>query len=354
MRFSFCKKILKRRTACQVCSCLIFFLVKITPVSAQDTEKVEWLQQFCQPGLEGMTPGKGLVFEHSNTPRFRISSVSDVEGLEPATDNVENYRRVKLKMRFPLWLSDGLKVIGGFRYEQEEMIFQRAGHISQGIHNNLKSSHLKVAGGEINVLKPFIGNKYFVFRGAVRYSGQFKKLRGISSDYMTYNLSALYGIKKNSNTELGFGINFNNGFGFASIYPVMLYNHNFNDKWGIEALLPKQVKLRRNLPGNNIFALNVELEGGRYLLPEVQLSATETGPLTMEMAEIKTGISFQRPLIAFLWFGMEAGYRKNLNLGFVRPHTNRNDNIIRSDLTSGIFANISLFVTPPKSLSKKK
>ena len=97
----------------------------------------------------------------------------------------------------------------------------------------------------------------------------------------------------------------------------------------------------------------VELEGSRYFIPEVALTTDRTENLTMQVAEVKMGLSYQRPIISFLWFGVEAGYRKNLDFDFALPNTGRNNDLFRSDVTAGLYGSVSFFLTPPKNLKKK-
>jgi len=300
-----------------------------------------------------MTPSKGLSFEHRNTPRFHMKSIPQQEGLFDAAEEVENYRRIKLKVRAPLWLGKSLKAFAGVRYETEQLIFEHDGLAFQPVLGDVGNTNLKKVGVNLTVLKAFRGRDYLVLRGALNYSGAFGKLSETSSDHRSINVSALWGHRKNNQTEYGFGLNFNHGFNLWNLYPVVLYNHNFNKRWGIEALLPKQLLIRRNMKDNSMLSALVELEGNRYFIPQVALSTDRTENLVMQVAEIKTGISYQRPIISFLWFGIEAGYRKNLNFDFALQNARRNDDLFRSDVTAGLYGEVSFFITPPKSLVKK-
>jgi len=327
----------------------IILICFISQVSfAQNT--VNWLQrEFCQTGLKGMAPSRGISFERTSVPQYRLNSSSAEETIGNASSEVEQQRKIKLALRAPLWNSPGLKAVIGFKYENEEIEFEDLNNQEFNLHKNIGSQNMKVFGTNLIVLKPFRNNKYFVFRGAMSYNGAYRNLSEVNSNFLNYSLSALLGIRKNADTEYGFGLSYSNSLNVNSIYPVFLYNHNFNEHWGIEALLPKRAALRYNINSKSLALAIMELDGSRYFIPGVELSEGRVEDLRMEVSEVKLGFSYQRKIFSLLWASVDLGYRKNIGFDFNRYFSDNNrDTIVSSDIPGGIYAGVSLFITPPK------
>jgi hypothetical protein len=330
----------------------LFFCGFLQVSFAQNT--VNWLQsEFCQTGLKGMAPSRGISFERTTVPEYRLNSASAEEAIGNASSEVEHQRKIKLALRAPLWNSPGLKAVIGFKYENEEIEIEDLNKQEFSLHKNIGSQNMKVFGTNLIVLKPFRTNKYLVLRGSMSYSGAYKRLQDANSNYLNYSLSALMGVRKNADTEYGFGLSYSNSLNVNSLYPVFLYNHNFNENWGIEALLPKRAALRYNLDHKSLALAVMELDGSRYYIPGVELSESRIEDLRMEVSELKLGVSYQRKLFSLLWASADIGYRKNLGFDFNRYFSDNNsDTIVSSDIPGGMYAGITLFITPPK-FSKK-
>ncbi|MBT28256.1 MAG: hypothetical protein CMO01_01255 [Thalassobius sp.] len=328
--------------------CILALLAHLTLKAQQST--VNWLQRdFCQTGLKGMAPSRGISFERSIIPEYHLASDSPEDEIGDASSDVEHQSVLKAKLRAPLWNSDGFKAVIGFKYQKEEIKFDDPEELEYSLYKNINNLNMKVMGTDLIMLKPFRGNKYVVVRGAINYSGAFKKLSETNSNFLNWNVSALFGIRKNENTEMGFGVNYSNSLNVKSVYPVMLYNHNFNEKWGIEALLPKRAALRYNFNEKSLAVLVSELDGSRYYIPDVELSANRVEDLRMEVSEIKFGLSYQRQIFSILWMSVDAGYRKNIGFDFNRYFSGSNrDTIVKSQIPGGMYGGITLFLTPPK------
>lgn len=312
------------------------------------------MKEYCTPGLSGMTPSKGISYEKNIAPSYRLTSVSNLGGEGGnGSDRVEEQERLKLKLKVPVWNGDNLKIVLGFRYYKESFEFADDHTIDLSLHQDLASYNLRTLGSEINILKPFRGNNYLVVRGATTVSGKFDDTKQLNRDYLSYSISSLYGNKFGKNLEMGLGLYYSNSLGIQSFYPVMLYNHNFNEKWGIEALLPKKLVLRRNINEKQLLSLQVTGETGRYFIPNTRTSmVNEPIDLRMEYTDAKIGLSYQREIFSIVWGGVDVGYRKNLDLSFAQYGSDRRSFVYESDVRGGLFVDFSFYITPPKKFRK--
>ena len=167
-----------------------------------------------------MAPSRGISFERTSVPQYRLNSSSSEEAIGNASSEVEQQRKLKLALRAPLWNSPGLKAVIGFKYENEVIELEDIIRQEFNLHKYFGSQIMKVFGTNLIVLKPFRNNKYFVFRGSMSYNGAYDNLSEVNSNYLNYSLSALLGIRKNADTEYGFGLSYSNSLNVNSIYPV--------------------------------------------------------------------------------------------------------------------------------------
>jgi hypothetical protein len=140
------------------------------------------------------------------------------------------------------------------------------------------------------------------------------------------------------------------GVGLARTYrlgglihvPVLLYNRTFNPKWGVEALFPAKVSLRRNFGTNSILQLGYELEGNAYFLGKADGGYLRRG-------EIKPRITFDRQVTGFLWLSLQAGYRINYRFDVFdtqNPMANERPRL-ENHVLNPFYFNVSLnFVSP--------
>ena len=161
-------------------------------------------------------------------------------------------------------------------------------------------------------------------------------------------MRCVFGWKKSSNVELGLGLSYNYGLGYHTAYPILIYNHTFNDKWGIESALPVKANVRYNVTGKTLLFAGATMDGDNYHIKSADLGANQDEYLRMRDKEVKLGVKLEQDIYSPIWFGFELGYRKSLGIDFSRTSDSRNDNLIESNASgSGMYTNVSLFLTVP-------
>ena len=166
---------------------------------------------------------------------------------------------------------------------------------------------------------------------------------------MVYRASAVLGVKRNEDTELGFGITLNDNFKRYTVLPFVLYNHNFSDKWGLETLLPIRFKLRHNMNEKNLLSLAAEYWSSAYSL-DLQLPG-ETAPQNyiFKSAAAQFFVEWEtNKLSSWTWFAFRGGYSYNFNSKFVLPGT-RNGGRIDAFPSNSVFVSATFFLAPPKN-----
>lgn len=137
----------------------------------------------------------------------------------------------------------------------------------------------------------------------------------------------------------------------------MVYNRTFNPRWGIEALAPARVLVRRNLSPQSLLFAGYEVASANHNLKLRNPFATPNNPavrlLELRQIDFKFRLRFEHELLSFLWAGAEAGYRSNYQFNAFDRTTSARDRISNSQFGSTPYASLDLFVVPPRKLPEK-
>jgi hypothetical protein len=120
--------------------------------------------------------------------------------------------------------------------------------------------------------------------------------------------------------------------------PVLLYNRTFNDRWGLELLLPARGVVRRNFNPKTLATLGFELEGNQYAMYAIDSLIT-----FLQRGEIKPRLNIERNLTGFWWIALQAGVRANGRFVMVDRYNGKEENeIINTKLGTPFYFNLSL------------
>jgi hypothetical protein len=184
-----------------------------------------------------------------------------------------------------------------------------------------------------------------MLNASMRHSGLMDKLI-LKAPYRAISGGGAYIRKPNQDTQMGLG------FAYAyrpyhprrhSIYPVVVYHHNFSPKHGIEATLPKEIMFRYSLSTTDFLFAGVKGRTERYMLPQWQVDGY--GLLRMNRTEAEYGITWQHQLFSVLWSSVGAGLRQSLTFNVRESWFN--ERIITSQAAPSPYFQVKLFLTPP-------
>lgn len=302
---------------------------------------------FCVPGVIGLPRSKGIVIKREIVRDYGIQSSS---GDGSSSAEVKRNRRWELKLRAPIILKDGFKMAAGIKYFVEEFNFERAETLDYPFYKNLENRSLKSIRGEVFMVKPTRTNKYFLLRLSAGLNGDYQSESFTKSDFFKFSISPLIGWKKNDYVSYAFGLAFSYGFGRRSIYPLIAYNKTFNNQWGIESILPAQIKLRYSTLNQKNFCYAIaELHGSNY---SIRLDEAKDDLVFLNKSEVRFLLTWEREIHDWLWFGVEGGLRTNINFDLSDDASINSKVIVDNELNTAIIYNFSIFVVPPRKLLK--
>ncbi len=299
---------------------------------------------YCIPSIEGLSRPKGFVIKEEVVMNHQINSYSTQGIPSSGLGQIKAIRRRTIKFKAPLLNKDGLKVAMGFKYNVEDVFFDDQSRESLSFYQNLENKNLKQLGTSLYLIKPMRGNFYFLMRASASLNGDYGANNAPTKDYLKYSIAPMIGWKRTPYLSYAVGLGYSENFGKVSFFPLLSYNQTFNEHFGIESILPLSIKLRYStLNKKNFIYLSSEVKGTTY---NVGFRDGNTGYLNN--TELRLLITYEREIYDFVWVGIEAGTRSNLNFSLSDTPDYRNSKVIRNSVNQSFFVGFSIFVVPPK------
>lgn len=335
---------------------LIFlFVLSISTAHTQEIFTWSKVSSYCKPSVVGLPRAKALVIKYETLPDFTMRSTGMQGNYGNGYAKLKKNRRLDLRLRFPIINKPSLTIAGGIKYAHEEFSF-RSADLQRGysFYKDLEDRPLKSIGLHFYVIKPTRSNKYFVVRTSIDLNGDYGSDRFGKSEFMKFSVTPLIGWKKNENLTYAVGFSYGYTFGKPLIIPAISINKNFNCFWGIESILPINIRLRYSPNDKNYFYTGFELAGGSYRLDNRDSAFMAFSKLHLFRSELRYLLNYERAIHDWLWFGVELGWRENLRFNLTNgPRANSNV-VVSNKLSGALIANASLFIVPPKGLLKTK
>ena len=190
-----------------------------------------------------MARSKGIIIKQERVFNYGIKSDGTNAGLGESEDEVEFNKRWQFKLRFPLVMKPGFKLAMGLEYFKEEYHFEGYPENDYPFYRSLEDKPLRSIGATFYIVKPWLGNRYFMMRIGGKFNGDEGLGNMVESDKLRVSVAPLIGWKKNPYTSYAFGFAYSWDFGRQRVYPVISYNHTFTNRLGLESILPLEVKL---------------------------------------------------------------------------------------------------------------
>lgn len=210
----------------------------------------------------------------------------------------------------------------------------------------LNANSMLSAGINTTIFKPLNEINFLIFQASADMNGVFPSTKDINASALTVSGTAIYGWKKSEKNMIGTGISRTYRAGQLIYVPVLLWNKTFNDRWGMELLLPARGFVRYNFSTSSMLQAGFELEGNQFWMP---LAGSKNEEVFVQRGEIKPRIMWDKKLTGFLWFNVQAGMRVNYRFDVMDSYDAREDNqrYFTSKLGNPFYVNFSLnFVSP--------
>jgi hypothetical protein len=295
-----------------------------------------------------MSRSKAIVIKQERVFDYRITSDGSDAGFGTSKDEVQFNKRWQFKLRFPVILKPGFKLAMGLEYFKEEYHFEGYPENDYPFYQSLDDKPLRSIGTTFYLVKPWLGNRYFMMRIGTKFNGDEGLGNLIDADKLRISMAPLIGWKKNPYTSCAVGLAYSYDFGRQRVYPILSYNHTFSNRFGLESIIPLEIKFRYTLSEKNLFYASSELNGTTYNIQLDDPCFPEGQDYYLRKSEVRFLINYEREIHDWLWFSIEAGFRSNMTFELVDGITRNANTVIDNDLNGAFLLNASIFVVPPR------
>jgi hypothetical protein len=302
------------------------------------------VKRYCSQKVLNQTPQRILSLGFENYGGFSMPGISFNAKQFPTQIDIAQVNAIRAQVNVPVISTNKLIWQMGVNYLTSQF------NVSNPTVNNfaaaLDKSSLLTAGINTTVFKPLNEKNFLIFQASTDVNGLFENAKAIQDKAVTLSGTIIYGWKTSEKNMIGTGLARTYRAGQLMHLPVLFWNKTFNDKWGMELLLPARGFVRYNFSTTNMLQAGFELEGNQFLM---QLPNTPTKNTYIQRGEIKPRIMWDKKLTGFLWFNAQAGLRYNYRFDVVNRYDAKEDSqrFFTSNLGNPLFFNISLnFVSP--------
>lgn len=295
----------------------------------------------CTLGIEGKLPSKWISFNYEK------SAPSQADGGEVS---ISQLRRMGAKVKLPLVNRAGFKMFAGLSYKQDYIGLSRNASEGGFPWESVDQQRFNHRGAELIWMQPFRGHSYLVGRASATISNASKGFH-FREDWQDtqFSFTEMMVARPSSDMEIGLGFYVRRSFGRTSTFPLLLLNKNISRNWGVEAVLPSFLQVRRNLGDKAAVVFGAKASGSTVSLAN---SGNNPGNLHLRRSEILSNVSYMQEIADPLWIAFELGYRQPISMGVFSSEAPRTA-ISTSSLGGATYFNTSIFLVPPDRLIEK-
>lgn len=302
------------------------------------------VKRFCTQKVLNQTPQRIISLGFEQYGAFEMPGVSFLTRQAPAQININQVNAIRAQVNVPVISTNKLIWQMGVNYWSSK--FNVANPNVNEFATALSNNALLTAGLNTTVFKPLNEKNFLIFQASADVNGLFENVNDIQNKAMTASGTIIYGWKTSEKNMIGAGIARTYRAGRLLHVPVLFWNKTFNDKWGMELLLPARGFVRYNFSTTSMLQAGFELEGNQFL---VRLPQTLSINTYIQRGEVKPRIMWDKKLTGFLWLNAQAGLRYNYRFDVVNRYDamEESQRFFSSNLGNPLFFNISLnFVSP--------
>lgn len=335
---------------------IIFFLLtfSIGAYAQDDTTDVvdyskfgdaEGVKRYCTQKVLNQLPQRIVSIGYEYHGGFDMPGVK-MGPLLPAFEDlrVKQVSTIRAQANIPVISTNRIIWQVGVNYWSSKYAIQNPGNNS--FANSLNSRSMTTAGINTTIFKPLNEKNFLIAQASADMNGVFQDFSDVNSKALTVSGTLIYGWKRSEKNMIGTGISRTYRAGRILHIPVLLWNKTFNDRWGMELLLPARGHVRYNYSPTNIFQLGFELEGNQFWMNQL---GTPNDALFVQRGELKPRIIWDRKISNFFWLSAQAGLRYNWRFDVMNDYDAKADSrrYFSSRLGNPFYFNISInFVSP--------
>jgi Domain of unknown function (DUF6268) len=302
------------------------------------------VQRYCTQKVLNQTPQRIISLGFEQYGQFSMPGISFNPRQFPTQININQVNAIRAQVNVPVISNTKIIWQVGANYWNSK--FNVDNPNVNDFASALDKRSLLTTGLNTTIFKPLNEKNFLIFQASADLNGLFENADHIETKAITASGTFIYGWKTSEKNMIGTGLARTYRAGRLLYVPVLFWNKTFNDKWGMELLLPARGFVRYNISTSNMLQAGFELEGNQYLM---HLPNTASKNTYIQRGEVKPRIMWDKKLTGFLWLNAQVGLRYNYRFDVVNQYDAKEESrrYFSSDLGNPLFFNISLnFVSP--------
>jgi hypothetical protein len=301
--------------------------------------------RYCTQKVLNQTPQRIISIGYDYNAGFHMPGVRFSESSPFAQDfHVNQVSMLRAQVNVPVIANTKLIWQLGANYWSSQFVFENEKNNS--FAKTLQANALVSTGINSTIFKPLNDRNFLILQASADLNGVFPKLGDINAKALTLSATGIYGWKTSESNMIGTGIARTYRAGRLIYIPVVLWNKTFNDRWGMELLLPAKGFVRYNFSTSSMLQVGFELEGNQFY---TRMPQSKNGEVYIQRGEFKPRIMWDKKITGFLWFNVQAGLRYNYRFDVMNKSNGKEDadRFFTSPLGNPMYINFSLnFVSP--------
>jgi hypothetical protein len=302
------------------------------------------IKTFCTQKVNYLSPTKLISIGYESQLPFHLASVGThgmAQAISTTETHVNTFGGFRLGVNTPVISRSNFILNLGLTYWNTRVALGNPER-SANFFGNIKA--LNSTGINATVFKPLNNKNFLIIQANADLNGNYRNFDELDTKGLTFSGTAIYGWKKDDNFMWGLGVSRTYRAGQVLHIPVILYNRTFNQKWGMEVILPARAHVRRNFSPSSYLMAGYEIEGNAYYLGN-----PSGAPLHLRRGELKPRIMFEQKITGFIWLSAQAGLRYNWRFNAFNSQNPTKDQKPLFDNTLGnpLYFNVSINLVSP-------
>lgn len=304
--------------------------------------------RYCTQKVRLLSPTKLVSVGYEWQAPYKIS-FTDNTGWGSGEQKVTYFGGMRLLANAPVISKSSFILNLGANYNESQISIENK---DANFASAALTKGLYTLGINATAFKPF-DEKHFMILSAQADMNSNRRFLPITNEENrpTLTLAGLFGWKKNDNYMIAIGATQTWRGGEKLYVPLLLLNKTFNDRWGLEMLLPARAHLRYNFSAQSLLMAGFEIEGNSYNLENYQqIYIPEDKDLSAELrrSELKFRMIYERKLVGFIWLSAQLGYRYNYKFNLAEDRSSkRGDFLVKTTMGNPLYAALSINLVSP-------
>ncbi|MFY7707504.1 MAG: DUF6268 family outer membrane beta-barrel protein [Flavobacteriales bacterium] len=276
-------------------------------------------KRYCTSKVFDLSPAKLISFGFDlEGPATLVTDsfpgVGNNGGFGPSESRYRGVGGVRFGANIPVISRNDIIIQVGATYWQHQFYEEENPKLALAenpVNQTIRSNGLRTTGLNTTIFKPFNEKHFALFQASGDLNGDYNFSNMGNLDRTRISAAAIFGWKKHDRRMVGVGISRTYRVGELNYIPIVLVNWTApNRKWGVEALAPARVHVRRTFSSRSLLLLGYELEGNSYFLAGNN-ALSDDRFIELRRSELRIRAVYERSLKNFIWISLQAGLRYN-------------------------------------------